>query len=335
MINIRYHIITLVAVFLALAVGIVAGSTVIQQSLVNNLEDNLDRVEQTLQDLESKNRDLSNDVEQLRSREKALSDQGPAPLLADRLDGTTVLVLGVDGIDEGAIGSLRSTLTTAGASTAGTAWFTERLALTDGDAVRDLAELLGVTTQSPAALQAELAQRLGDLLTVAGAPAAVLEGSSTTRPVSDQTAAAAAARLLTLLDELRQARFVDLDGGLSATDPADLVGMRLVVAGGEGAKLEDDALMLPLLDRLGQDVDPMLVAVEAGATDPTLPRGSFVGVVRGDRRLRDRMSTVDDAEGFAGWAATVLALADLQRGKVGHYGVGQGAERLLPAVASS
>ena len=56
--------------------------------------------------------------------------------------------------------------------------------------------------------------------------------------------------------------------------------------------------------------------------------------MRGDRRLRERLSTVDDAQVFAGWAATVLALDDLSRGRVGHYGVGDGAQRLLPAPAT-
>ena len=86
-INIRYHIITLVAVFLALAVGIVAGSTVIQQSLVNSLETQRRRnIEKSLDDLEKRNSELSEEVVQLRDREKALDDQGPAQLLEDRLD---------------------------------------------------------------------------------------------------------------------------------------------------------------------------------------------------------------------------------------------------------
>ena len=102
MINIRYHIITLVAVFLALAVGIVAGSTVIQQSLVNSLETNVTNIEKSLDDLEKRNSELSEQVVQLRDREKALDEQGPAQLLKDRLDGSTVLMIGVDGIDEDA-----------------------------------------------------------------------------------------------------------------------------------------------------------------------------------------------------------------------------------------
>ena len=47
--------------------------------------------------------------------------------------------------------------------------------------------------------------------------------------------------------------------------------------------------------------------------------------------IDDAVSTVDDLEDFRGRAATVLALADLGAGRVGHYGLGPGADRLVPA----
>jgi hypothetical protein len=338
MINIRYHIITLFAVFLALAVGIVAGSTVIQQSLVDQLEGNLDTLERQIDDVEQRNSELNDAVDRLQGREQVLAEQGPSQLLQNRLSGTTVLLVGVDGIDENAVSSLIDTLTTAGAMVAGEVWLAERLALADDGAVSDLAALLGVSTQNPAGLQAELVQRLGDQLAVVAAPADVdgNDDSPTTQPpVSDDTAAVVAARLLNLLADLQDGRFVDLDGGLEDLSPVDVVGMRLVVAGGAGAELEDDAILLPLLERLGQDSAPISVAVEASRDEPEAPRGEFVGAVRNDRRLRDQLSTVDDIEAFAGRAAVVLALDDLRRARVGHYGVGPGAERLLPAPPSS
>ena len=60
-------------------------------------------------------------------------------------------------------------------------------------------------------------------------------------------------------------------------------------------------------------------------------RTVFVGPIRDDDALSDRVSTVDDLESFAGWAGVVLALEDLASGQLGHYGVGDGADRLLPA----
>ncbi len=335
MINIRYHIITLVAVFLALAIGIVAGSTVVQQSLVKNLESNVANVESRLNDVDKRNSELNQQLSDLRSEQKAMAEQGPAQLLSNRLSGETIVMIGVDGIDNGSFGSLRRTLATAGAEVAGTVWLHQRVALTDDQSISDLAQILGVTTTSPAALHAELAQRLGDLLAVVTAPGPTGRPPvSTLPPLSDETAIAAATRLFNLLKDLQAARFIDLEDGLSRVDSSVLVGARLVFDGGTGAKLDANALLYPLLQRLGQNAQPVAIAVEGLTTSAKVARGDFVGALRSDRRLRTRLSTVDDAETFSGWAATVLALDDLDRGHVGHYGVGDGAERLLPAPPS-
>jgi hypothetical protein len=340
-INIRYHIFTLVAVFLALAIGLVAGSTVIQQSLVDQLEGNLDRLEAVNDDVEQRNGELDAQIGQLREAEQAMAEQGPAQFLRDRLAGTTVLMLGVDGIDEDSVGELRDTIGTSGAALRGPIWLRERLALADQEAADDLATILGVGTRNPSVLQAELAQRLGDLLAVVSTalpPDEASDGQSDNEsedepepPVSGTTALTSATRLVTLLEALEEARFIDVDGGLDDLRPVDLVGARLVVGSGGGAKVDDNALVVPILERLGQNSSPSAVVVSTQPLDAEEPDSELVGMVRADRRLRDRLSTVDDAGIFAGWAATVLALDDLASGRVGHYGTSDGAERLLPA----
>jgi hypothetical protein len=42
------------------------------------------------------------------------------------------------------------------------------------------------------------------------------------------------------------------------------------------------------------------------------------------------VSTVDNAETFLGWIATVLAMRTALAGDVGHYGFRDGAERSIP-----
>ena len=58
----------------------------------------------------------------------------------------------------------------------------------------------------------------------------------------------------------------------------------------------------------------------------------LVTMIRQDDRLRELVPTVDQLEHFEGWAAMVLALADVDGGVVGHYGLGDDASRLLPAL---
>jgi hypothetical protein len=74
-----------------------------------------------------------------------------------------------------------------------------------------------------------------------------------------------------------------------------------------------------------------LVAAESGVDTPG-GRTVFVGPLRADGSLAPKLSTVDNLESPIGQAAVVLALADLDVPRTGNYGVGPGAQRLLPAV---
>ena len=46
MINFRFHLVSLVAVFLALGLGILVGSTVIDQGIVNRLDSEINHVQE-------------------------------------------------------------------------------------------------------------------------------------------------------------------------------------------------------------------------------------------------------------------------------------------------
>jgi hypothetical protein len=59
-------------------------------------------------------------------------------------------------------------------------------------------------------------------------------------------------------------------------------------------------------------------------------RGSLVGLIRNDETLSAEVPTIDDVDLPSGSAVALLALADLTRGTVGHYGVGEGATAAVP-----
>src|SRR5260221_14158488 len=99
MINFRFHLVSLVAVFLAMCLGILVGSTVIDQKIVNRLDSEIQRVGR------------ENDKRQAES--KALSKQNSdqnnfigltAPYVVDgRLDGQSVAIVAESGIDRGVV----------------------------------------------------------------------------------------------------------------------------------------------------------------------------------------------------------------------------------------
>ncbi len=353
MVSIRYHLVTLVAVFLALGIGVVVGSTVIDKALVDDLERRVDDLDDALTDAQQVNEDNQRHIDALEDLDQRLAEQGPSALLDGDLATVPVLLVAVEGVDAGPVAELADTVVAAGGRYQGTVWLNERLALADEDATTALGELLGGAGGDAEALRERLYQQLGTELgavaeeepTAVGDGAEAETGTAGTEPPTTDTTDAGAgddspadAALVELLEGLDDGGFVRLDDRPDP-DQRSLAGVRVVVVSGAGAKLADDAFVYPLLDLLAGESDATVVAAEAWAPPPEVHdgtpasdpgRGVFVGRVRDERPLRERISTVDDLELFAGRAAVVLALHGASAGAAGHYGIGDGADALLP-----
>jgi hypothetical protein len=109
--------------------------------------------------------------------------------------------------------------------------------------------------------------------------------------------------------------------------------MELVVLGGMTKSADLTPVLQPLLETIAGKARPMAVAADAPLDQPLGDGEQAYGIVaaaRGDGRVRDKVSTVDHVGDFAGVGALVLALAGLPEGQVGHYGIDDGADALLP-----
>ena len=347
MLNFRFHVVSLVAVFLALAIGIIMGSTVIDRALVDTLEDQQQSLRGTLDDLTEENRSLRQELDDLREGSERLASEGGERLLADTLADVPVLLVAVRGVDTAVLDDLVQLLDTAGAVDQGTLWLTERLLADDEGELADLAESLGVRegTADAEELRTATVQQVAAAIRGAvdegrdaGAGGAPPDGE-----VGEGTAGPGAGDALAVLIALRGAGFVEYDapdGG--PDDVADLAvtGTRVVLVSGATAEVPDRDLAVPLARALvargGSDepavallaaeaVPPVDAEAEAEAREPA----AFVGVLR-DEDVGDRLSTVDNLDAFAGRLAAVVAIQDLGAGQRGHYGVGPGAQRLVP-----
>jgi Copper transport outer membrane protein, MctB len=347
MINFRYHLVSLVAVFLALAIGIIAGSTVIKESILDQTQQNLDNAEKNLKDLEDSNSRLKAEVDQLRGRDEALNTVGTSELLQNKLTGMPVLMFKVDGVDDNSATALRTAIVDAGAQMAGMVTFTDRLSLATPADVAKMQDLLGTTALDPTSLRAELAGYLATLVTgvadsrriatvtttdPASATTLATTTSTTTTTAFRTATALASQRLRQFFQDLDDAGFVKYTEQPDGAATMDLSGLRLAVMSGSGAKVDNGAFVYPFLQRLSAGAAPATLAVEATPARSTVERGGFVGPIRDDAGLRQRVSTVDDAEWFLGWAAAILALQGLDAGIVGHYGIGRGADDVLPTT---
>lgn len=308
MVNLRYHVVSLIAVFLALTVGIVMGSTVVDRVTVDALNQRVTSVSKSVSNAEAENSRLSNQLGTVQDFANQARDQ----LVRGRLKGVPVLVLGVAGVDRKHVDELSQTLVASQATMAGTLWMTAKVRLDNEADVRALASALNVAVDRPEVLRRQALTKVSEAL--AGSPDGL---------PNPTLAALVAAGFVTYEAPPAQA-------AASIVPTAGLpVGLRVVMVSGAGADVGDDQVAMPLTQDLSQPPS-RLVAAESGQ-DSAGGRGVFVGLVRKDDAMASRVSTVDNLESSMGQAAVVLALEDLAGPRTGHFGVGPGAQHLLPS----
>lgn len=361
MVNLRYHIVSITAVFLALGIGLAFGAAFVDRATVEILDRNLSAAERENDDLQSDLDELRARVDDAAAADRELREQGLGQVVSGRLDGAPVVVLAVRGIDEADVRATRDAIVAAGARFGGVLWFTDRLLLDDDGEVADLVAILRLNQADPVRLRASLARRLGTVLAEAAAPIPAEEPTDPDAPVDGEAAVVEPAQgeetapppteptpEPPLLVALRAAEFVELEPPLEPRQEFTVVpeaGLRIVVVSGPGAVLPEEEFLVPLLERFALNAvpqvgGPVAVAAQRGPdsgdaldnVDPAAERVRFVGLLRADEGLRDRLSTVDDLEQFPGLLAVVLALEYGAAGQYGHYGVGAGAQSLVPPL---
>ncbi len=323
MINLRYHIVSLTAVFLALAIGVTMGTTFLNQETVKQLNGQIKSAEDRIGSTREENAALKREVDRAAEADDALLGSGEG--LIGQLEGVPVLLLASEDIDGDSLDRLRLALVLSGADVRGTLTVTDRLRLdqTDEGEVNRLADVLEVEPDLRSKLQSELVGKFASALR-----------SASTRPDESDASASAIVQRMIEADLLGYQPPPD-DGDLDETTVLAGGGYRYVVVSGPAPRTPDADFLLPLLQNLGEaGPAPVVMASAAPTSDAEREdtRTASVGVVRGSTEIRDSISTVDDLESYSGLLATVLAVRDLDAvpPRRGHYGVGDGADRLLP-----
>jgi hypothetical protein len=321
MINFRFHIVSLVAVFLALAVGILFGSAFGKPTLIENLNKELNRVENKADAEHAASA-------QLRTAQQHLDDyiRGSAPyMVQDRLPGYTVVVVAQRGVSDKTVSSTLDLLHSAGADAAGIVWLEPRWQLTAPGDLAKLAAAVGTNAQGADSVRAVALGTLADRLSGPLARGA-------TNPQQQAQA--------DVLRRLADAGFVTVSGVSKsdfATFPVRSTRAALVI-GGDQSKFVDPTLYGSVVHSfVNADVPTVAAEAFANVQNPNaLERGDIVAPVLADSTLSKQVSTVDDVDLTQGQVTTVLALEDLVTGNVvGHYGFGKGATSSVPAPPTS
>jgi Copper transport outer membrane protein, MctB len=314
-ISLRYHIVSLVAVFLALALGIVVGSTVLQEGTVSVLRATSDRVRAESDQNSRENLALNQEISRLQSFGATVLPE----LVQDRLEGRSVVLVDTDKVDSGMRDRVREVLEDAGGKVDGQITFAdERLAL-GADADRTaMGRLLAADAGAPEVLRGELVKRLAERLAT---PSAM--------PQDDNQRAS---DVLTSLQDSDFLADLKLSRPLAAgTDPFPRQGSVFVLLGPAATAttaVAPDAFLVPMADQLSTRAPGAVAGAEAAA----VPRNSsWVIALRNNREVSRRVSGIDSVDTVYGQLALVQALeGTLKQLPAGQYGIKDGASGLLP-----
>jgi copper transport outer membrane protein MctB len=302
-ISFRYHIVSIVAVFLALAIGLLAGSAFVGPGLVQQLRTQTNNLRSEVREREDELSTIRDEVAGL----GAFVDSALAYLTENRLLGTDVIVVTQTGVEDDVVAQARSALESAGARIVTTVSATEQLGSDDPATQEQLAIMLGSPTAPATDLPSLAAEALAERLS----PSAVVIGGD-------------------LLEELLSAGFLAPVGAGPSQAALEEIGsdgqVIVVLSGGRGddPALAPESFAVPLVERLAE------LEVPVAAGESLLSDHPYVSVLRSDGG--DGTVTVDDLDRTMGGAALVLGLEELlATGSGGAYGVKDGADPLPPA----
>ena len=346
MINIRYHIVSITAVFLALGIGVALGSTFLDRATVNVLDSQIRSAENRIRATNEENDRLNQQVSESRERDASLILVGSESLLADELAEVPVLVIAAPGVDNDAKQVLATILERSGADFRGTVELSDKLAF-DDEVDTDLAIDLGLSDPDAPALRTAATTTITGALLAAGTPldddglapdedapatttTTVVDGAEpgccTAQPPDGEEPGP--------ITVLRDRGYLEVDPGPGYADDDPILettGYRYVYLGAPDLSEEENDILLRLLPATGPALPATVVTASqaAPAADEEVV-ATVVARVRAVDELRVRYNTVDDTQTFAGLAATVFTLRDMGAVDPGQYGQAEGATSVLP-----
>ena len=312
MIDFRYHLVSLVAVFLALALGVLLGTTQLNGAVLDDLRGQVRGLAEDKRDLQADLRALQG---QTRNDDVVTAALAPK-VVAGALRGAKVVLVATAQAADGTSDAVQTVLQQSGASVTG------RVQLTDDYSdPRRAADLKAFVTggRQPAGFQLPESQDAG-VLSGALLAYALLGGRS------GDPDAAATNEVLGGFGSLRMLR-VD-SAQVTAADLAVVVTSGPVRGTDPAVRVGTLTALVSALDGAGRG------AVVAGTAAAAAGPDGLVAAVRADRGLASAVSTVDDADRAVGQVASVFALARQSAGRTGQYGTARGAEAPFPPTSS-
>ncbi|GAA2088653.1 copper transporter [Actinomadura alba] len=308
MIDFRYHLVSIVAIFLSLAVGLVLGASFLPDKFAGVLRSEVTRAQQSNDDLRDQ---LTDQDSRIKGGEQFAGVLGPQ-LVAGRLKDEQVVLVETPGSNDKIREQVAKAVTDAGATYTGSVNIQNKYFAEDQVEVLDqLARAVkpgGVTLSETGTPY----DRAGAVL------ASVLVTDQASRAGREEAAGGE------VLAGFKDRGYVTTSGKPGARATLAVVIAPSTLYTGKSGEIGNRALvsLTAALDDAGRGT--VLAGPSTAAED-----GGLIAVLRGSD-TGARVSTVNTADTASGQIVTVLALVTEITGKSGNYGIGSGANGYLP-----
>ena len=307
MISLRQHALSLAAVFLALAVGVVLGSGFLSDTLLSSLRD--------------EKRDLYSQINGLNDQKNVLNEKLAAAnnfdnqlvgrIVHDALGGKSVVVFRTPDAKDDDVATVAKFIGQAGGTVTATVSLTQEFV--DANSAEKLRTVVN-SSILPAGQQlstklVDQGSQAGDLLGIA----MLINANPAVPPIDDP-------QRDTVLAALRETGFITYQAG----DHMPAANAALVITG--GSLPQDAGNQGVSVARFSAALAPHGSGTLLAGHDGSATGGAAVAVTRADPGMSSAISTVDDIDTAPGRITAVLGLHDLiNGGHVGQYGTGHGA----------
>lgn len=318
MIDFRYHLVSLISVFLALALGIVLGAGPLNQTIGDQLTG---QVEELRADRDGLRAQLDESEAARESLESYLSDAAPQ-LLGSRLEGRPVAIVTLPETRDEDVTEIRRAVELSGATV-----------------TAEVQVLEGWTDPDTASFRDSFAGQVFDYLATApeGSPGsdhvlALALAQSLTDADVDGTPSETAETLLDLLTQVSEPLVEIVSAPEEAATSTIVVGPPTwAQIGGDPEDEEAVAEQDRVLASQVQFAEAFAATGEGGVlVGSARVSEDLVTAVRADDSAASVVTTIDGVTSASGWVTTPMALAATIAGNGSHYGFGIDAEAGLP-----
>ncbi|HTJ66463.1 MAG TPA: copper transporter [Actinospica sp.] len=355
MIDFRYHVVSIVAIFLALTVGLVIGASILSKGVADSLRSDLATRNDQIKSQQNQINSLKTQIDQQDKYINATADQ----LVSGRLSGLCVALVEIAGADSDAYSGARTLIQKqSGATVCSETMINASLSSVSSstDTQASLTELVAEHAPAGQKLTGTPAQQavalIGEALTTYQTPGtstttvnptnsssatatskatgAAGSGTTTTTTTTTATGTMSAVEALGTLRDFQAAGFITI---LTQPVAGEQASLAYVQAPSSANADGDNQTYVTLTEALRKGGAGTVVGGSADSSD----KGGLVYAIINDNTATREISTVDNTDVTMGQVASVFCLeAESQTtdGAAGHYGTGANNDGPLPPIAT-